>query len=100
VTRSELEHLVRAAATIAGDSEIVIIGSQAILGRHPDAPPELLVSQESFPRAGPPHWFQSHGLADRTVLLERLEQTPIDQARRDTLRSQIEADFATRGLAQ
>jgi hypothetical protein len=36
--RSELEHLIRAAGSIANDSEIVVIGSQAILGQFPDAP--------------------------------------------------------------
>jgi len=36
VTRPQLEHLIRAAATIVGDSEIVVIGSQAILGRQAD----------------------------------------------------------------
>jgi hypothetical protein len=31
VTREQLEHLIRAAADIAADDEIVVIGSQAIL---------------------------------------------------------------------
>ena len=47
MTREQLEHLIRAAGTIAGDSEVVIIGSQAILGSYPDAPPALLVSMEA-----------------------------------------------------
>jgi len=38
LNRSQLEHVIRASATIAGDLEIVVIGSQAILGSHPDAP--------------------------------------------------------------
>src|SRR5687768_15286945 len=42
--RSELEHLIRAAASIADDAEIVVIGSQAILGQFPNAPLSLLVS--------------------------------------------------------
>ena len=42
--RSELEHVIRAAGAIAGVRELVIIGSQAILGQHPDAPEELLTS--------------------------------------------------------
>ena len=42
--RSELEHVIRAAGAIAGVSELVIIGSQAILGRYPDAPETLLAS--------------------------------------------------------
>jgi hypothetical protein len=45
--RSELEHLIRAAGSIAGDSQIVIIGSQSILGQFPDAPAPLVVSAEA-----------------------------------------------------
>ena len=41
MTRDQLEHVIRAAATIAVDDEIVVIGSQAILGEYPDAPEEL-----------------------------------------------------------
>lgn len=44
---SELEHLIGAAGTIADDAEIVIIGSQAVLGQFPDAPAALLVSAEA-----------------------------------------------------
>jgi hypothetical protein len=53
--RSELEHLIRAAGSIADDSEIVVIGSQSILGQFPDAPPELLASAEAdlFPMNKP-----------------------------------------------
>lgn len=46
MTRQQLEHLIRAAGAIAEARELVILGSQAILGSHPDAPAELLVSQE------------------------------------------------------
>jgi hypothetical protein len=55
VTREQLEHVIRASATIAGDSEIVVIGSQAILGRYPNAPDELLVSADVdvYPRNHP-----------------------------------------------
>jgi uncharacterized nucleotidyltransferase DUF6036 len=45
--RSELEHLIRAAGSIANDPEIVVIGSQSILGQFPDAPASLLVSAEA-----------------------------------------------------
>ena len=45
--RADLEHIIRAAAEIADDPEIVVIGSQAILGSFPDAPPEVLVSMEA-----------------------------------------------------
>lgn len=52
MTRAQLEHIIRAAATIADDDEIVIIGSQSILGQFPDAPSDLLVSDEAdiFPK--------------------------------------------------
>jgi hypothetical protein len=51
VNRAEFEHVVRAAADVL-DDDIVVIGSQAILAQHPDAPPELLRSAELdvFPR--------------------------------------------------
>lgn len=53
--RVDLEHLIRAAADIAADDDIVIVGSQSILGQFPDAPPELRVSVEAdvFPRHHP-----------------------------------------------
>lgn len=47
MTRAQLEHLIRAAADIASDDEIVVIGSQAILGQFPDAPARLRVSVEA-----------------------------------------------------
>jgi hypothetical protein len=45
--RSELEHLIRAAGSIANEREIVVIGSQSILGQFPDAPAPLLMSAEA-----------------------------------------------------
>jgi hypothetical protein len=53
--RSELEHLIRAAGSIADDGEIVVIGSQSILGQFPDAPAALVVSAEAdlFPMNHP-----------------------------------------------
>lgn len=47
MTRSELEHLIRAAGAIADDREIVVIGSQAVLGQFPDAPAALRASMEA-----------------------------------------------------
>src|SRR3954447_351086 len=44
--RDDLEHVLRAAGAITGVSTWVIVGSQAILGAVPNAPAELLVSQE------------------------------------------------------
>jgi hypothetical protein len=53
--RSELEHLIRASGEIAGDDEIIIIGSQAVLGQFPDAPLALRMSMEAdvFPKNKP-----------------------------------------------
>lgn len=53
--RSELEHIIRAAAANADTNEIVVIGSQAILGTLPDPPRELSLSMEAdvFPKQNP-----------------------------------------------
>lgn len=53
--RAELEHVIRAAASVTEDEEIVIVGSQAVLGQFPDAPESLLVSREAdvYPRNRP-----------------------------------------------
>ncbi len=56
--RDELEHLIRAASAITREQDLVIIGSQAILGSIPDAPsraPELVRSLEAdmYPLARP-----------------------------------------------
>jgi hypothetical protein len=55
MTRLQLEHVIRAAGTIADDDDIVVIGSQAILGQFPNAPAEFLVSQKAdvYPRNFP-----------------------------------------------
>jgi hypothetical protein len=47
VTRTQLEHIIRAAGAIADDSDVIVIGSQAILGSFPNAPGEFLVSNEA-----------------------------------------------------
>jgi hypothetical protein len=47
VTREQLEHLIRAAAVIADDWDIVVIGSQAILGQFPHAPDLMRASMEA-----------------------------------------------------
>ena len=53
--RSELEHIIRASGDVAQDDEIVIIGSQSILGQFPNAPNRLLVSMEAdvYPNHNP-----------------------------------------------
>ena len=53
--REDLEHVIAAAANVVGADEFVVIGSQAILGPHPDAPLALLRSLEVdlYPAAEP-----------------------------------------------
>jgi hypothetical protein len=46
MTRDELEHAIRAACEVAGDTEVYVFGSQAILGQFPDAPDSLRQSVE------------------------------------------------------
>jgi hypothetical protein len=55
MTRQQLEHVIRAAAATVNTRDIVVIGSQAILGSVPDAPAELTVSLDAdvFPRDDP-----------------------------------------------
>jgi hypothetical protein len=47
VTRSELEHAIRAACDVSGDDALYVFGSQAILGQYPDAPEALRQSAEA-----------------------------------------------------
>lgn len=47
MTRDELEHIVRAASAISNEYEIVVVGSQSILGEFPNAPQEFLDSTEA-----------------------------------------------------
>ncbi len=87
--RPQLEHIIRAASGITGAPEIVIIGSQAVLGQFPDAPANLLVSIEadvftfrspadadlidgSIGEGSPFHQtfgYYAHGVAEETAIL-------------------------------
>lgn len=55
MNRRALEYIIRASAAVADDTHIVVVGSQAILGEHPDAPNSLLVSMEAdvYPKHDP-----------------------------------------------
>jgi hypothetical protein len=48
----QLRHILRAAAAVTGEREFVVIGSQAILASHSDAPRSLRKSIEgdTYPR--------------------------------------------------
>jgi len=53
--RHELEHLIRAAAAVTNQYELIVIGSQSILGAIPNAPSSLRESMEAdlYPRGDP-----------------------------------------------
>ena len=87
--RPQLEHIIRAAIGITGATEIVVIGSQAVLGQFPNAPADLLVSIEadvftfrtpadadlidgSIGEGSPFHQtfgYYAHGVAEETAIL-------------------------------
>lgn len=46
MTIEQLKQAIRAACNVSGDHEVLIFGSQAILGAFPDAPADLLASLE------------------------------------------------------
>ena len=91
MTRDQLEHVIRASAAIAGVEDIVVIGSQSVLGAFPNAPGELLVSQEAevFPMNHPERsdlidgsigegspfqklfGYYAHGVDDQTAILPK-----------------------------
>jgi hypothetical protein len=61
--REDFEHVVAAAAEVSGEREIVVIGSQAILGSVREPPAAMLVSMEAdvYPRNDPSKAEQIHG---------------------------------------
>lgn len=56
--RADLEHIIRAATTIADDDELIVVGSQAVLAQFPNAPEEMLRSDEAdvYPKNKPERW--------------------------------------------
>lgn len=55
MNRLQLEHIIRAAGDIAGDDDIVILGSTAVLSQFPDFPERIIRSIEAdiYPRNKP-----------------------------------------------
>ena len=47
MTREQLEHIIRACASITNQYEIMVVGSQSILGTYPHAPAEFTASMEA-----------------------------------------------------
>lgn len=89
MTREQLEHVIRVTAAIADLEDIVVIGSQSVLGTFPRAPEELLVSREAdvYPLSHPEQGdlidgsigegspferafgYYAHGVDDTTAIL-------------------------------
>jgi hypothetical protein len=65
MTRQQLEHILRAAGAITDETEIVVLGSQAILGSFPNAPDALCRSMEAD--AFPLHAPEKADLIDGTI---------------------------------
>lgn len=63
MTAEQLRHLLRAAASITGEREFIVIGSQALLGSHPDAPRSLRrsVEADTYPRHHPEQSIEVDG---------------------------------------
>jgi hypothetical protein len=73
MNRAELEHIIRASSAITNQNDIVVIGSQSILGQFPDAHPDLLVSMEAdvFPLHRPDLSLQVDGaIGERSIFHE------------------------------
>ena len=73
MNRTELEHLIRAASGITAQSELVIVGSQALLAQFPQAPAALLGSMEAdlYPRHRPDLSIQIDGaIGERSLFHE------------------------------
>lgn len=62
MTREQLEHAVRAACAVSGDTELLIFGSQAILGTYPHAPESVRASIEVD--------MQAKNLPEKTDLID------------------------------
>ena len=89
MNRTQLEHIIRAASGISDDSEIVVIGSQAIHAQDVKLPPIAYLSEEAdvYPRNHPEraddidfaigelssfhetHGYYAHGVSPRTAIL-------------------------------
>jgi hypothetical protein len=83
--RHEFEHIIGAAANVLGEDAFIVVGSQAILGPYPDAPPELLRSIEVdlFPKFNPERAIEIDGaLGDGSPFTQRLAITLTASARR------------------
>lgn len=104
--RVDLEHIIRAAGSIVDSRQLVIIGSQAILGSFPNPPAELTVSQEAdtYPLEAPERadlidgsigerspfhdafGYYAHGVSPETAVLPEKWQTRLVAIRNENTR--------------
>jgi len=108
MTRAQLEHILRASGAITDEKEIVILGSQSILGRYSN-PPEALcrsIEADAFPLHAPEkadlidgtigelspfhetHGYYAHGITPETTILANGWQDrliPLQTARTDNV---------------
>ena len=86
--RIDLEHIIRAAGSITQDDEIIIIGSQAVLGQFPSAPEALLRSMEAdiYPK-NKRHLSDliEQGLVQKQILRERIAALPVEGLVKDRI---------------
>jgi len=105
MTDEQLRHLLRAAAAATGEKVFVVVGSQAILGSHPDAPRSLRKSIEgdTYPKDNPEKavevegaigelspfhqefGYYAHGVSPETAILpvgweQRLVEFPVNDS--------------------
>lgn len=108
MTRDQLDHVIRASAAIAQDSEIIVVGSQAILGQFPQAPAELTLSAEA--NVYPKHHVERADLIDGSIgegspfhetvgyyaqgVGPETATLPVADAVRGLIAARIRADFA------
>ncbi len=86
--RVELEHVIRAAADAAEDEEIMVVGSQAILGAGRERDWEFAVEAIR------------HDLVDPEELGRRIDEMPLSAARLDRLRRTVAGAIARAGAGE
>lgn len=88
MTREQLEHAIRAARSVSGEAEFVVIGSQAILAQFPDAPPEFRVSEEVdlYPLRHPEKTAEIEGVLGAHSLFHKTHGFYVDTVGPETAR--------------
>ena len=97
MNRQQREHILRAAAAITGAHELVVIGSQSILGKHPQSPHDLAISKLVAGREKDLAFIAAmivHRLADPSVLQQRLDATSLTNALRDACEARLKQALA------